>query len=490
MDRKCQVSGSIFTVGAEERAFLNKYGLPLPRKSETERLRTLLSFVPNLASCGSEGHLFYLDKDNGYIPAVSLNSILPSQPPSNRLPDLNGELCFSILADLFNYWRSGNKSEFNHINNYFCHGCSDISDTYFSFDSHHLIECLFISSGKNLFRAISCIGCEDSYFLENCENCKHCLFCVNLSGAEYYVFNQKVGEKEYHDILSSLNLSSSVHLETAIERFANFLKMQMINGKALFSSDVEKGRFLYNGQSSNYTFLSKNVANSVLLLGGYELKQTYGLTLSGPLVEESFQSSLIQGPASGIRNSYLCGPNISELDYCISCSDSNNLMFCVGLTNASYCIFNQQYNKADYSRNRDLLKQMFSIDIDWGIQLPLNFSLVAYNESIAAHLFPLSKAQANLLGFEWNSSLDLFTINREMGNENICEISGESFSISSYESELRSMLGLAKPNRSPNQRFIDLISYIEFGPEKESRCGLSQNLFNHFYRGNRLVVSR
>lgn len=489
MERKCQTSGVTFTVDKNEARFLKEFGLPLPNRTEIERLRYLLSFIPNMEACLSKNSLFTLTANNGYIPRPRLQPILATNPASDKLPDLKGELCFNILFDLFNYWKSGNLLEYDTYCNYFSLSCKGIADTYFSLESEQLVQCLFVTSSKRLFNAVSCVNCEDSYFIENCEECKNCLFCCNLKGVQYHIFNQEVSRDEYESIFNTLMLTEPLQLDSAVERFANFLKMQTLNAKATFNSDSQLGRYVKDSSVSNYIFLSQNIRNSNLVFGGYDIENSYGIALSGPKVSNIYQSMLITGPASGIRNSYLCGPEVSELDYCIGCTNSNHLMFCVGLDNASYCIFNQQYSKVAYTKNIELLKSMFSKDIDWGYQMPLLFSLVGYNESLASTFFPLNKVQATLLAYNWNSDLDILSFSREVSLESLCEISGMPFTSLDSEIDLRNKLAVSKPTRAPAQRFSDMISSLEFSSDREAKCGYSGDLFRHYYRGNRLVVS-
>ncbi len=489
LERKCEISGKTFSVSPIELGIIQKHGLPNPRRSEVERLRFLLSMIPDLGTCLKSDHGFFINPTSNFIPSVNINSLSPVAFTLDTFPELSGELCFRKLTELLNCWKLGERQQVLSEPNYFCFNCKDIYDTYFSFDSHSLVECIFVTASHKLVNARYSTGCDNCFFIENCEDCSYCLFSSNLKGEKFFVFNQRVSEEEYFKILSSLVLTDSVHFETSKERYANYLKTQVYNVNSFTHSEQISGRFINSSHNVDTSYFSHLTSNSSLIFGGHKLLGSVGLIISGGDVKDSYQSLLIRGPANGVRNSYLCGPNVAELDYCIACKNSSDLMFCVGLENVKYCIFNQQFSEKDYFTYKKKVKKNFLRDIDWGVQLPSQVSLIGYNESLANLFFPLSKVQANLLGFEWNADLDLVKVDREASSLRVCDITGERFEIDPLESKLRHELGIAEPTRSANQRFHDLMTSVELGPKRESRCGLRSKTFSHYYKGTRLVIS-
>lgn len=490
MERKCEISGVVFEVGQAELDLCRKFGLLFPRRSEIERLRFFLSFVPELGCCISKDSIFSLDAQSGFVPQANLKSLTSAKFSGGDIPELSGEECFANLLELVEKWKR-NPTQSTKIEgyNYCCVNCSSSVDSSFSFDSSELIECAFVNSSQRLFFARFSSNCSDCYFIENCEDCRFCLFSTNLKGKKYHVFNQPVSEDEYQSVLKSLMLDDPLQLDSARERFANFLSTQSLDVMSYYNSSDVRGRFAFDSKSSADIFLSKHILNSNLIFGSSDIEASSMVVMSSGGVKRSYQNVLLGGPSEEVFNAYHCGPNVKNLEYCVGCKNSHDLLFCVGLDGASYCIFNTQFTDKEYFVFKDELRSMFSREIDWGYQLPVNLSLIAYNESLSSLIFPLSKVQANLLGYAWNDSLDKINIDREQVADYICEISGVPYSVKTSEINIRKSLGVAVSNRSPDQRFRDVISSISLGPRRESVCGLRSNKFEHFYRGSRTVVA-
>ena len=94
----------------------------------------------------------------------------------------------------------------------------------------------------------------------------------------------------------------------------------------------------------------------------------------------------------------------------IRCLNSENLFGCVSLRKKSYCILNKQYTKGEYIKLVEKIKQHM-IDVPYidskgriykyGEFFPMEFSPLAYNQSIAPEYFPLTKEEVIEKGYKW-----------------------------------------------------------------------------------------
>lgn len=83
------------------------------------------------------------------------------------------------------------------------------------------------------------------------------------------------------------------------------------------------------------------------------------------------------------------------------CSNSHNLLGCVGLKKTEYCILNRRYSKEEYQSMRDKIIVHMKEAGEWGEFFPAKFSLFAYNETVAQDYFPLTEVDAIQYGFRW-----------------------------------------------------------------------------------------
>ena len=273
-------------------------------------------------------------------------------------------------------------------------GSLEVSDSF---------DCNFCRNCKGCYECISCFGCEEVYFsrlatncsessfLDNCINCKQCLFCSNLKDAEYCVFNQQLGVDEYFATLRALGLGEEIKLEHAKERFNSFLKLQPIyyfdNGEG-----YSQGYPLEDEGLQRVEFYSKGNVSSSSTFSCMDLNEAFSTALCFGPMKRIFNSALIDGRGEEVFRSLSCFGAINDLDLCIGCRDSKHLFGCVGLVGQSYCIFNYQFDKAEYLVVRHRLEAQFREEGFGSSFLPSQARLIPYNHSLAGVLFPLVKS--------------------------------------------------------------------------------------------------
>lgn len=484
----CELTDAEFFLSKKEKEFFLRRGLDLPSRSENERLRSILSLVPQPIFGSRSLDLIQgkfnttafsnLALEDATYPEIGEDFFLDSFGTFKKL-FLRFFTRVSLVEQVANY---GNPLLYGSIkteNSFDCNFVENCKDCY---------ELLLSSDCVNVYFSRFVSNCENSYFLENCYNCSHCLFCSNIQDQEYLVFNSKVDRETYNQILNSLSLHSPVHLEQTFERFENFLANQPVFETG--GRDVYRKGFPIEDQNKGATFFSKNCRNSSSLFGCNELENSYACFGSSGSFTNCHSSSLLFGSGEEVYRSISCFGEIKNLDFCIACEDCSDLFCCFGLKNKAYCIFNKQLTKREYFRNLDSIRKIFKAD---GFSIALLFDqakLFPYNHSLAEIIFPINKVQAEMMGYLWDNAKDSVKIPDSDKGGLICGITGQQFFISKIEDDFLSEKKLAAPNRSPAQRFKDRMSILSLTPKNITQCAVTGIDLCNWQSNKRAILSQ
>ncbi|MBI4239941.1 hypothetical protein HY620_03055 [Candidatus Uhrbacteria bacterium] len=112
-------------------------------------------------------------------------------------------------------------------------------------------------------------------------------------------------------------------------------------------------------ENSDYCQYAIGLKDSYLAICSYfgqGLLYTYWIGWSEDLVDSNFVlHSKLCYESQDVQKSYGCryvynSQNMTDSEYCFTCSDLNNCFMCVNLRHKSYCIKNTQYTKEEYER--------------------------------------------------------------------------------------------------------------------------------------------
>ena len=516
--RKCQITGKQFSVSDSEKDLYRKHGLPTPLISPEEAIRRKLAFV-------SSGKFYRRTCDKS---AEIIESVYPQ---NTQFPVYKASIWWSREFDATEYgrefsfdkmfveqmlelWRVVPRPSFISTNYDSCNYvhyvdgatscshlllCSDVINCHYGhflnkcrncWDSYHLTscdgcyECIHCESCLKLVYSEYCMNCVDSYFLSNCRNCRNCIFCSNIDGGEFMIRNKKVSKDEYYGFLSRLELNNRSEFETAISNFNSHVSTHPL--PYLVGDIVGKntGNYLWNCKDCHSSYDCHNcskVFHCESMIDATECLDGVGYGRNSKMLA---QFALLGDRAENIRNSVDCWNNVSNLDYCSHCEDSNNLFACVGLRKKSFCIFNKQYSENEYLTLRKRIIDHLKYHKHWGHFFTPGFCGLAYNVSAAQVFMPLSRAPAKLMGFRWDdeqenvgaadllleansgSGLVLQAVPEEINQLEaladksifVCEISAEAIEFSPQEIALYKEFNIAPPRRAAFQRHLDRIS--------------------------------
>jgi uncharacterized protein YbaR (Trm112 family) len=144
------------------------------------------------------------------------------------------------------------------------------------------------------------------------------------------------------------------------------------------------------------------------------------LVMSGEL-SESYEGVVVDHSQLNLFG--LFSVKSQDVQYTQHCHSSKHLFGCVGLRNASYCIFNKQYTKEEYNELvPKIIEHMNSVpytdmngrEYKYGEFYPIELSPFGYNETLAVEDRVLSKEEALQKGYKWQDAMQ-----RTLGKETI-----------------------------------------------------------------------
>ncbi|MEK7134610.1 MAG: hypothetical protein AAB819_02720 [Patescibacteria group bacterium] len=310
---------------------------------------------------------------------------------------------------------------------YLSFGATNAENVQFSsmvYDSKSVSNSIYTHKSENIFdgfynmRCYNSVGsnnCTDSvdiFFCKDCVGVNNCFGCIGLRNASYRIFNKQVGKEEYKKFVQGANIGSWNAYRADQERARVFWQQFPVKFMSGTKNTDVTGDKLNN---------CKSVEKSFDVTGGENLK--YCHSLGAGIARDSYDYFRFSHNAELIYDTLVCGTNISRLKFCfhcypecseseyaVQCGSSSNLFGCVGLRKKQYCILNKQYSKGEYEDLVPKIKQhmqdMPYIDkqgrvYTYGEFFPMEFSPLAYNETVAQEYFSLTKDEALARGFRW-----------------------------------------------------------------------------------------
>lgn len=330
------------------------------------------------------------------------------------------------------------KSAQRMVNSDYCDQASDMKNSYLCFnggaveDSAYTVKAYYIKNSFDLYEAMHNEFCYDSLMVDDCYKvffsldceasqdiwfskdlggCTNCFGCVGLRNKSYYIFNQPYSKEEYFEKLKTYTLDSwraVSEMKKKAHDFWNSFPVKYMHGT---NNNAVQGEHIQN---------SRKVTQSYSVHDGENLKycqmvvdktfDSYDYSVWGDNSSLMYESVVCGEQCRQIKFSWECWPSSFDLEYCAYCRSSSNLFGCVGLKKKSYCILNRQYSKEEYFALREkIINHMNTMPYRdtagriyrYGEFFPPEFSLFAYNETMAQDFFPHTKDTAQHAGVPW-----------------------------------------------------------------------------------------
>jgi len=317
----------------------------------------------------------------------------------------------------------------------------NIMYTFFLLAGKDMMDCMNIKS-KNEF-LYECIRCATSYrfmysehskdciesaFLVDCLNCSNCFMCAGLRGKKYCFKNEQYSEEEYKKILENYRLDTYSGVQRARTEFDEFVATQPKRYARNFHNDHNiTGEEISYSKNLRNCFASKKSENCAYCDYMEGNKDCYDLLTTGK-TSESYETVVGDHSQRNLFSFY--SVKSQDILYSQHCHNCKYVFGCVGLRNASYCIFNKQYTKEEYENLvPEIIEHMntmpytdaMSNEYRYGEFFPVEISPWGYNETMAQYHFPLARDQALAKGLKWQDNIQRTTGKETMKPKDIPE---------------------------------------------------------------------
>ncbi len=297
--------------------------------------------------------------------------------------------------------------------------------------SENLYECYLVSGCYNVKYSNVCKSCIDSQFLYDCIDCQDCFMCVNLRGKKYFYKNKQYSEEEYRNILASYQLDTWTGVQKAQNEYDEYILTHPRRYLLMFRTQNSVGEIISDSKNVKNCFVIKGSENCRYSEYGGDAKNAnkdcYDLTMSGG-ISESYEGVVMDH--SQLNFFGVFSVKSQDLKYTQHCHNCKHCFGCVGLRNASYCIFNKQYTKEEYEELLPkILQHMDEMPYTdkkgnvykYGEFFPIELSPFGYNETYAPELAPLTKGEVEAAGYKWQDNIQRTTGKETLLPENIPE---------------------------------------------------------------------
>lgn len=387
-------------------------------------------------------------------------------------------------------------------------------NAYLSFMSSYLVDCYYdyaswdvknsievwyskfielshtIISSENLYGCIECERCFHSNALrlcKRCSGCSHCFGCYGLKQKQFHIFNEPVGETEYHRFMREAAFGSWQANRDWRERAHAFFAT--LPQEAIVADDFSEdftGNFVFRTVRSESCFVATDVEDCVDLFESARTKDCAGLDFS-------YTCTLCYDSASTIQ-SFQCAfldncSHCNESYYLSQCDNCTHCFGCVGLRRKSFCILNKQYSEAEYFPVRNAIVTALTSRGEWGSFFPIALSDFGYNETEAALNRPLRREDAASLGASWSEyqassgapqqevlSADALPDHIADAGDDVllrawrCTRTARPYRIIAKELEFHRGYEIPLPRIHPLERYRDLVAHHGGTSLQSSRC--------------------
>ncbi len=345
--------------------------------------------------------------------------------------------------------------------------CKNICDCYDPFECELCYETIFC---KKLYDCRYCVQCHESSGLtlcSDCIGCHDCFGCVNQRSKKNHIFNEAHDPEEYKKKVGKLMSD----MPAALTRFQEFKKTQIHRAVDSVNCEGCSGDHLINNKNCHDCFVLKDSESSryCVFCEGNTFCMDANFSNVGEL---QFHSTNL------VKNYHVLFCNHVWFDtnllYCTSCFNSNNLFGCIGMKKNSYCILNRQYTKEEYEELVPKIIEHMRQTGEWGNFFPPQYSPFGFNETASSIEHPLDRETALKRGWKWHEESkakphdskkvteipsDITKVSDDITTQILtCEVTGKPYKIVPQELRFYRQMHLPIPKRCPDQRYKDRVA--------------------------------
>ena len=316
---------------------------------------------------------------------------------------------------------SVNSEYTNHGNNnkncYRCYCVYDSEDLLYSTNvwkkAKDCCDCYHLDEGTELlYECIDCYrcyGCQfgiqlrdstDCFYCYDCRNCQNCFMSYNLRNKQYCILNQQYSKEEYTRKVAEYKLETYEGRRKAYEIFIDIIRSKALHRFAqIEKSENVSGNMIFGSKNAKHAFDADRTEDSKFAYVSPDVKDTMDSYHYGFKCELIYESHAVVHDYKALfcHLSY----DDSDIMYCDSCHNSENLFGCVGIIKGSYMIFNKQYSKEEYEALKNKIIFNMKRTGEFGEFFPPQISPFGYNETQGQVYMPMTKDEVLAKGWKW-----------------------------------------------------------------------------------------
>lgn len=262
-------------------------------------------------------------------------------------------------------------------------------------DSHHILKSQRIFQCRYVRESLDCMN---SAFLFDCRNCQNCFGASNKRNRQYVFMNEQLTKEEYERRMSEVDLGKRSEVEKYSQMF-----------DALLTKDgVWPENFNVNCQDSTGEYLTNAVRCDTCYDSAdapsdqYHSCWSYGNNQNNAFMWGSVDSTdgymVVSCPNSNRTKFSYRSFRLDDCEYCFMCTDLRDCFGCIGLKKKRFCIFNKQYEEAEYSRLLDEIKTAMLDRGEYGQFFPTSLATTYVPEGGAVIYCGATKEELAKLG--------------------------------------------------------------------------------------------
>ena len=380
-------------------------------------------------------------------------------------------------------------------NCYYCNRIVYCKDCVSCFDIFKCELCYECVQCTNCFSVKNSIQCLDSHNLEycyDCNGCTNCFGCVGLRNKQNNILNKQYSEEEYQNKIKEYKKNLDKFLIQYEE-----IKIKTPHKYArLIHCENSSGNHLENCHNAHSAFMVKNSDHIKFMHIATEVKDEMDVTVDD-VSEIGYE---ICGSDSNYFNlfSMICW-FCKYTWYNHFCFNSSYLFGCVSMKKNNFCILNKEYNSEEaFNAEKEKLIEYMKKTGEWGEFFPNYVSPFAYNESVAALYFPLTKEEVLSHKWLWREDQSATKGKETIKKENIpdidkinesiikeifsCDSCGKNYKLIKEEIRLYKQLQVFIPTVCPHCRNLGHIKQLESFNLWHRQCMCTQPDHSHHGR--------
>ena len=265
-------------------------------------------------------------------------------------------------------------------------------------------QCINVDNSYQCHYCILCNACSNCYYCYDLRGCTDCFLSVNLRNKSNYFLNEQYSKEEYQRKVKEFQLGSYATRKKLYQQFIELIRTKAINKYTVVERSTNiTGSYIFNAKNTHHAFDAADCEDVKFVANveeGKDVMDSYRNAVKIELIYECH--ALIRA-----FNLKFCNVtyDVSHLEYCDNCFNSQNLFGCIGLKKGEYMILNNKYSPEEYKVLKAKIIERMKTTGEYGEFFPISLSPFGYNES-HNYVFGnhLAKDEVLAKGWKWEDN--------------------------------------------------------------------------------------